>query len=132
MEWQQGLSVVAGVFIIILVCLPVLKPAKGNFLFRKQFTFLYNKLNHSPRLYYFILLGFLNGFLPCGLVYTALAAATVSGSVSGGFLSMFLFGIGTVPALILLIVAKNKISFKLRTRLKPVSVMISISIVFLL
>lgn len=132
MEWQQGLSIVAGLFIIALVCLPVLKPGKGNFIFRKQFAFLYNKLNDSPKLYYYILLGFLNGFLPCGLVYTALAAATVSGSVTGGFLAMFLFGTGTVPALIILIVAKNKMSFKLRSQLKPVSLLISIAIGLLL
>ena len=40
--------------------------------------------------------GLLNGLLPCGLVYAALAAASLQqGAVQGG-LYMFLFGIGTI------------------------------------
>ena len=44
-------------------------------------------------------LGFLNGFLPCGLVYAALAMAVASGSALGGALAMAAFGLATVPAL---------------------------------
>ena len=44
-------------------------------------------------------LGFLNGFLPCGLVYAALALAVASGSAPGGALTMTVFGLATIPAL---------------------------------
>lgn len=132
MHWQQALSIIAGIFIILWVVFPILKPGQGTFLFQKQFSVLYNKLQHQPRLHYYSLLGFLNGFLPCGLVYTALAAATVSGSAAGGFLAMFIFGMGTAPALIVLTVLKNKMSFQLRRKLKPVSLILSISIGLLL
>ena len=44
-------------------------------------------------------LGFLNGFLPCGLVYAALALAVAAGSALGGALTMTAFGLATVPAL---------------------------------
>ncbi len=44
-------------------------------------------------------LGFLNGFLPCGLVYAALAMAVASGSALGGAPTMAAFGLATVPAL---------------------------------
>lgn len=132
MHWQQVLSIVAGSFIILWVVFPILKPGQGSFLFQKQYSILYNKLQYQPRLRYYSLLGFLNGFLPCGLVYTALAAATVSGSATGGFLAMFLFGMGTAPALIILIILKNKMSFRLRQKLKPVSLVLSISIGLLL
>ena len=132
MDWQQGLSIVAGVFIIIWACFPFVKLGAGNFLFQKQFAQLYQKIQERPKLYYYFSLGFLNGFLPCGLVYTALAAATVSGGVSGGFLAMFLFGAGTAPALILLVVFKNKMSFQLRKRLKPLSLVLSVAIGMLL
>lgn len=132
MNWQQGLSITAGVFIILLVCLPVLKPVSGKFLFQKQFATLYTQLQKRPRLQYYSFLGFLNGLLPCGLVYTALAAATLSGGWSGGFLAMFLFGLGTVPAFVLLILFRNKMGPGLRKQLKPVSITLSVCIGLLL
>lgn len=46
------------------------------------------------------LAGMLWGWLPCGLVYSALSWAAVSGSASSGALYMALFGIGTLPAMV--------------------------------
>jgi sulfite exporter TauE/SafE len=48
-----------------------------------------------------MVMGALWGFMPCGLVYSALAwsAATASGPFDGAFL-MGLFGIGTLPAML--------------------------------
>ena len=45
-------------------------------------------------------LGVLLGFLPCGLLYGALAAAAGSASASRGALAMAAFALGTVPALV--------------------------------
>jgi sulfite exporter TauE/SafE len=45
-------------------------------------------------------LGVLLGFLPCGLLYTALMVAAAGQSVPGGALAMLAFGLGTVPALV--------------------------------
>jgi sulfite exporter TauE/SafE len=44
--------------------------------------------------------GLLWGFLPCGLVYGALAAAAFAGSPSGGAAAMLAFGLGTLPLLV--------------------------------
>jgi sulfite exporter TauE/SafE len=44
--------------------------------------------------------GLLWGWLPCGLVYAALALALVSGGAIEGALTMLAFGLGTLPALI--------------------------------
>jgi sulfite exporter TauE/SafE len=46
-------------------------------------------------------LGVLWGWLPCGLVYSVLAAALMSGSATRGALTMLSFGIGTLPNLLL-------------------------------
>jgi sulfite exporter TauE/SafE len=44
--------------------------------------------------------GLLWGFLPCGLVYGALAAAAFAGSPAGGAAAMLAFGAGTLPNLL--------------------------------
>ena len=44
--------------------------------------------------------GLLWGFLPCGLVYGALAAAAFAGSPAGSAAAMLAFGIGTLPFLV--------------------------------
>ncbi len=44
--------------------------------------------------------GLLWGWMPCGLVYAALAAAVTSGSSLGGAATMAAFGVGTLPTLI--------------------------------
>jgi sulfite exporter TauE/SafE len=47
-------------------------------------------------------LGLLWGFMPCGLVYAALALALASGSALAGAATMGAFGIGTLPMLLAL------------------------------
>lgn len=46
-------------------------------------------------------LGVLWGWLPCGLVYSALATALGTGSAAKGGLAMLAFGLGTLPNLLL-------------------------------
>lgn len=132
MNWQQGLSIAAGIFIIAWVCFPLLKPVRGLFAFQKQFVGLYGKLQRNPKFHYYLLLGMLNGFLPCGLVYTALAAATVSGGAFQGFISMFLFGVGTAPILITVVLLKRKMSVRFRYLFRPLSMALSIAVGILL
>lgn len=45
-------------------------------------------------------LGFLWGWLPCGLVYSTLSWAASSGSALNGFIIMLAFGLGTMPAML--------------------------------
>jgi sulfite exporter TauE/SafE len=49
-----------------------------------------------------LVLGLLWGWMPCGLVYAALAMATAVGSPREGALAMAAFGVGTLPALVLM------------------------------
>ena len=46
-----------------------------------------------------LLLGMLWGWLPCGMVYSALAGAAVGGDAVNGALIMLMFGLGTAPLL---------------------------------
>jgi sulfite exporter TauE/SafE len=43
--------------------------------------------------------GLVNGLLPCGLVYAALAVPVATGSPEWGALAMVAFGLGTIPSL---------------------------------
>ncbi len=47
-----------------------------------------------------LLVGMVWGWLPCGLVYSALIYASVQGSVVGTTLVMVCFGLGTLPAML--------------------------------
>lgn len=61
-------------------------------------------------------LGFLNGFIPCGLVYAAGAKAAAENPVHALWLMLF-FGLGTVPAMFLVGISSNFLKMKLRKTL---------------
>ena len=122
MNWQQSLSIFTGIILLFITVLPYLKEGVSKkFLFGNQFNILYKKILEEPKLIHFFVFGLLNAFLPCGLVYTALAGATISLSPLHGFMFMFMFGIGTSPALISIIIFKNKLNFTFRKYLKSTS-----------
>ncbi|MGZ4957882.1 MAG: sulfite exporter TauE/SafE family protein [Methylomonas sp.] len=45
-----------------------------------------------------LLFGMVWGWLPCGLIYTALALAATTGNILQSAITMFAFGLGTLPA----------------------------------
>ncbi len=63
----------------------------------------------QAHLHSFLVLGFLWGLVPCGLVYSALALAATSGSAAAGAFTMSLFGAGTAPALVLVGLASRAV-----------------------
>ncbi len=65
--------------------------------------------------------GFLNGFLPCGLVYGALAIAASTASAWQGALLMGVFGVMTIPALLTMAFLGMWIRPAWRSRLNLVS-----------
>jgi sulfite exporter TauE/SafE len=62
--------------------------------------------------------GLLNGLLPCGLVYAALAGAISVGNPLQGSIFMTFFGLGTLPALFLLMLSGRRLSAPLRARFR--------------
>jgi sulfite exporter TauE/SafE len=65
-----------------------------------------------------VLLGWLNGLLPCGLVYVALAGAVTGGSVLSGMIYMAFFGLGTVPTMLGISLTGKLFPVGLRLRLR--------------
>jgi hypothetical protein len=81
-----------------------------------------------------VVLGLLNGLLPCGLVYVAATGATASGSVLAGVAYMAVFGLGTVPMMLAIGLSRNLVPFALRLKLQrtvPVSVFLLAALLIL-
>ena len=99
--FQQWLSILLGVLIIIFVILPKRTTSFGNNNFvlnyfgnvRSSLGRLFSKKNYSSLFF----IGLLNGLLPCGLVYMAAAGAVATGDITNSILFMAFFGLGTLP-----------------------------------
>lgn len=103
--YQQGLSILMGGLILLLLLstnqwetkiakLPIIHPLMLQL--RKSLAPLLR--NPNPGAAFNI--GILNGFLPCGFVYLALAGAMATGDVYLGMGYMGVFALGTFPAMV--------------------------------
>ncbi len=70
----------------------------------------------SPSLLKNVLIGWMNGFLPCGLSLTALVYIASFGSVTGVIAGSYIFGFGTLPALLLVGFLGQRVALGLQTR----------------
>ncbi|SEI38454.1 hypothetical protein SAMN05216327_101102 [Dyadobacter sp. SG02] len=68
-----------------------------------------------------VLLGMLNGAIPCGMVYMALVSSVATGSTLGGAAFMALFGVGTMPGMLALGIAKQRFTPTLSTRIRKLT-----------
>lgn len=118
---QQILSIATGAIIVIVVLFPYILPAK-----MKQFSLMnyswfkniFSKLFKSESYIAYLLIGLVNGLLPCGFVYIALSGALLVGNTLQGSLFMMLFGIGTIPAMFSLAMAGSFVSLNFRNKIK--------------
>ncbi len=89
-----------------------------------------NKSKRVPSFY----LGLINGFLPCGLVYLAIAGAISLGNIYGSMGFMLFFGLGTFPAMVGVVLGHQAISQKWRislTKLYPfISLILGIYLIY--
>lgn len=99
---QQQLSILVGVLMIVIVLIPVHTFNKYNF--SKPIYQIISRIKSSlgqalkkKSADTFLTIGFLNGFLPCGLVYMAVIASIATQSAAQSSLYMALFGLGTIP-----------------------------------
>ena len=107
-DLQKTLSITLGVFFVLAFLLAYDWEGKLNSssflnaqLLRLR-SFISNLFTRSKKVPSFIL-GLANGVLPCGLVYLALAGALASGTLVSGMLFMTFFGLGTLPAMLALV-----------------------------
>lgn len=123
--YQSAISISLGVLLILMVLFsitiekrinkfPIINKGVGQLKKLIAKTFKRNTLLANYKL------GLLNGLIPCGLVYVALAGALASGGVFEGALYMFFFGLGTLPLMAaVMLLRKRFIKANLFRRLSP-------------
>jgi len=137
--FQQKISVIMGVIMIISVLFPAL--FKNQYRMDKSWFSLVGKLKKSIGQMFSIrsfsslfFIGLLNGLLPCGLVYIAIAGAIGTGDIAQGTFYMILFGLGTIPMMLTISLAGNMMGLALRNRINkliPVLVVV-VGLLFIL
>ncbi len=137
MNFQQDVSIILGAIILLTIAIPIGFKAKLekfsplNYLYsfvKVKFSILIHKRGKIA----LFSLGVLNGFLPCGLVYTALIGATAVADVRQSAMFMIVFGLGTSPALIAVAIAGKLISMKYRSLLTRAIPIMSIALAIIL
>lgn len=136
---QQWVSILMGIIMVLSVLLPAFF-RKSHFYHITITRFTQFLSNHFHRLFMIrsytslFAIGVLNGFLPCGLVYIAIAGALATGDLVRGTLFMVWFGVGTIPMLFVLNIAGNVLSSRLRTAIRRIIplVIVLIGILFIL
>lgn len=123
--FQQTISIIAGVLIIIVVLVPRLNSkflSMVSFysllnLIKNPFVKLLNKHSYPAN----FAIGALNGLLPCGLLYIAFLGSASMGNEVNSSLFMAIFGLGTLPSLLTISLLANPFKRKLNfKKLVPV------------
>ncbi|MDT7833358.1 sulfite exporter TauE/SafE family protein [Flavobacteriaceae bacterium S356] len=136
--FQQQLSIVVGAIMILSILVPSV--FKKFSITKPIFAFTHKVQNRlgqelkKKRNNTFLTIGFLNGLLPCGLVYMAIFGALTMSTVTQGVFYMALFGAGTIPLMTSVVyMAKftNRIQRKKIRKLIPV-VVVCMGVLFVL
>jgi sulfite exporter TauE/SafE len=124
--YQQGLSIFVGSLILLTILGNKLRDSLSRW--KIYPTFISEKVTGKIRVLFskntinsHFLIGILNGFLPCGFVYMALATAVTTGSLENSVIFMLGFGLGTVPAMLSISLAGGFVSLSLRQKLQNLS-----------
>lgn len=130
---QQWASILIGAVMILSVIFPALFRNKIKFDqilsgYASKLITKFRRLFKQSSFSSLFFIGLLNGLLPCGLVYVAIAGAINTNDVFSGINYMVIFGIGTIPVMLIIPLIGNLIGTRLRRKLRHV---VSIFIVLL-
>lgn len=102
--WAAAAMLTIATFVLAIAGLSPLrdlaKALVGNRFWRNRPLAIVSHLAAAPMGWRGYALGVLLGFIPCGLVYGALAAAAATADPVSGALAMAAFALGTAPALV--------------------------------
>lgn len=130
---QGTMSVVAGIAMALLGLgmlgwkLPLLKRVP-SFATHPGFQRAFQRVLAADPRWRTFGIGVLNGFLPCGMVYSGAALALSSANPLSGALTMTSFGLGTLPAMLMLGLLAYRLGTQLRERLQQVGALVLIAV----
>lgn len=137
--FQRWLSIILGAVLLLSVFLPQsIKSKLNSGVFSIGFLgFIRNQIGllfKQKSIFSIFSIGFLNGFLPCGLVYIAVAGAIAIADLTGGAMYMMFFGLGTLPIMAVAVLIGSSISLNIRNKIrKAIPVFIAvIGVLFIL
>ncbi len=137
--FQKVVSVLMGSIMIISVLFPYIfrnRVSLDSFFtaYVGRFVGKFRKLFKMQSLSSLLIIGLLNGLLPCGLVYIAIAGAINTNDVNLGILYMVFFGLGTIPMLAFVTIAGNLVRGPFRSKINKIIpwVVVVIGILFIL
>tara|TARA_B100000809_G_scaffold237763_1_gene257895 strand:+ start:66193 stop:66912 length:720 start_codon:yes stop_codon:yes gene_type:complete len=137
--FQQRLSIVIGSIMILYIIVPIkvfnsFKITTPLYQVVGKIKFGLGKQLKDKSYGSLFIIGFLNGYLPCGMVYMALAGAIAMATPTKGFLYMAMYGLGTIPLMTLIIYSKTFISVQFRNQIqKAISYFVfAIGVLFIL
>jgi len=137
--FQKWVSIIMGIIMVTSVLFPSLYKNRFD-LDKTAFSFVGNlkiKLGNLLRKRSFsslLFIGLINGLLPCGLVYIAIAGAIATTNSLSGAVFMFIFGIGTLPMLLAISILGNTLNVKFRSKMTKIipAVVFFIGVLFIL
>ncbi len=121
---QQHLSIVIGSLMLVYVLWVFYLHPKRTLGFlkidwlQKPIIAALGKLFKQNNVGSFLLIGFLNGLLPCGMIYLALGSAWANQAALQSGLFMVLFGLGTLPALLMVAFGGQLMGFAFRQKIQ--------------
>lgn len=137
--FQLWASIVIGILMIVMVVIPLVfkKMPSLNNVFEGYSARLLGGFRNMFRkggTNSLFGIGLLNGILPCGLVYVAIAGAINTGDVVSAMMYMALFGAGTIPVMLTVSLAGTMISLNLRIFINKLSpyVIVLLGVLFIL
>lgn len=121
--FQRWLSLSAGALLLLGLAFAGMTINKPATRFVIQLKAIFAKLLRQRSYSALFALGVTNGFLPCGLVYVAAAAAASTGHIPAAAEYMVAFGLGTLPVMLAIPLLGRQLSFRFSFRkLVPMSV----------
>jgi sulfite exporter TauE/SafE len=116
----QIISILSGIFMFLIALSQLFQPVllfkKLNSILFSHVSFLFGKIKKLDTKLKPLLFGFINGFLPCGMVYLAMINAIPSSNLLNGILAMIAFGFGTFLTMFFVPILVNINHFKNRFR----------------
>jgi sulfite exporter TauE/SafE len=135
--WQQLFSLIAGIALLLIIIYTWIRKRYTSFQIKPLEKMLQKAMLYlltQKSIFSLFTIGMLNGLLPCGMVYLALAGAIATGSVQGGAQFMFAYGLGTLPLMFAFALAGSVLSVSFRSHIKKLypAVMCMVAVLLIL